>query len=121
MGDTALWQGSTKHGWPSLIPVMESQSHSDCAPLLEAVYHQSLVHPLDSLKLKKSLKNLLVFLSGEGRSNANCWAVDLFFAHSEGWERDWVEQNLPEEFHDVLAMMGRRLGCRWRANRLTGD
>ena len=78
-------------------------------PLLEAVYHQSLVHPLDSLKLKKSMEDLLVFLSGEGRSNANCWAADLFFAHSRGWERDWVEQNLPEGFHDVLAMMGEAL------------
>ena len=78
-------------------------------PLLEAVYHQSLAHPLDSLKLKKDLEDLLLFLSGQGRSNANCWAADLFFANSEGWERDWAEQNLPEGFHDVLAMMGEAL------------
>jgi hypothetical protein len=50
-----------------------------------------------------------VFLSGEGRSNANCWAADLFFAQSEEWERDWAEQNLPEGLHDVLAMMGEAL------------
>lgn len=78
-------------------------------PLLEAVYYQSLVHPLDSLKLKKSLENLLLFLCGEGRSNADCCAADLFFAQSERWERDWAEQNLPKGFHDVLAMMGEAL------------
>jgi hypothetical protein len=78
-------------------------------PLLESVYQDSLAHPLDSLKLKKSLEDLLLFLGGEGRSNANCWAADLFFARCEGWERDWVEQNLPEGFHDVLALMGEAL------------
>jgi hypothetical protein len=78
-------------------------------PFLEAVYHQSLAHPLDSSKLKKSLEDLLLFLSVEGRSNANCWAADLFFAIGEGWEKDWAEQNLPEGFHDVLAMMGEAL------------
>jgi hypothetical protein len=77
--------------------------------LLEAVYQQSLAHPLDSSKLKKNLEDLLLFLSGEGRSNANCWAADLFFAQSEAWESDWAEQNLPEGFHDVLAMMGEAL------------
>jgi hypothetical protein len=55
------------------------------------------------------LEELLEFLAGEGRTNANCWAVDLFFDSSQGWERDWVEQDLPEEFHDVLSMMGEAL------------
>ncbi|MGH9865387.1 MAG: hypothetical protein ACRD4H_08250, partial [Candidatus Acidiferrales bacterium] len=41
--------------------------------------------------------------------NANCWAVDLFFLLSERWERDWAEQRLPEDFHDVLALMGHAL------------
>jgi hypothetical protein len=78
-------------------------------PLLEAVYRQSLAHPLDSFKLKRSLEDLLLFLSAEGRSNANCWAADLFFATGEGWEKDWSGQNLAEGFHDVLAMMGEAL------------
>ena len=78
-------------------------------PLLEAVYYPSLAHPLDFLKLKKSLEDLLLFLVEEGRSNANCWATDLFFAQSEGWEKDWAEQNLPGGLHDVLAMMGEAL------------
>ena len=52
---------------------------------------------------------LLEFLATDGRTNANCWAVDRFFAESEGWERDWTDQELPDDFHDVLAMMGEAL------------
>jgi hypothetical protein len=78
-------------------------------PLLQAVYLQSLSEPLNPGEFKKSLANLLEFLIGEGRTNANCWAADLFFAHSQGWERDWAEQDLPDNFHDVLARMGEAL------------
>ncbi|MFZ0633965.1 MAG: hypothetical protein WA755_01460 [Candidatus Acidiferrales bacterium] len=78
-------------------------------PLLQTVYSQSRSNPLDAHELKKSLEALLTFLAGEGRTDANCWAVDLFFAHSQGWERDWAQQGLPGDFHDVLAMMGEAL------------
>jgi len=78
-------------------------------PLLEAVYLQSLSKPLNPREFKVSLENLLGFLSEEGRTNANCWAVDLFFARAVGWERDWAEQDLPDEFHNILAMMGEAL------------
>jgi hypothetical protein len=67
-------------------------------PLLQAVYQQSLAEFFDSAALKRSLVDLLAFLSGEGRSHANCWAVDLFFANGHGWEKDWANQNLPEAF-----------------------
>jgi hypothetical protein len=50
-----------------------------------------------------------MFLAGEGRTNANFWAVDLFFAYSQGWERNWTEQHLPDDVHDVLATMGSAL------------
>lgn len=78
-------------------------------PLLEAVYRQALAEPIDSTAIKQSLAELLTFLSGEGRSNANCWATDLFFARGENWETDWAERNLPDSIHDVLAMMGEAL------------
>ena len=78
-------------------------------PLLEAVYRQILAEPIDSMAIKQSLVELLTFLSGEGRSNANCWATDLFFACGENWETDWAERNLPESIHDVLAMMSEAL------------
>lgn len=77
-------------------------------PLLEAVY-LSLAEPLDRKALKRSLEDLLVFLSGEGRTSANCWAADLFFARGEKWEIDWADRNLPDSFHDLLAMMGEAL------------
>jgi hypothetical protein len=78
-------------------------------PLLQAVYSQCLLQPLDLLELKKKLEDLLTFLSGQGRTNANCWAVDLFFSIGQGLERDWADQALPNDFHDVLALMGQAL------------
>ena len=78
-------------------------------PLLAKVYAGVLSTPLDLVRLKSSLQEVLEFLAGEGRTNANCWAADMFFCLSEGWERDWTDQNLPEEFHEVLALMGEAL------------
>ncbi len=78
-------------------------------PLLHAVYLQALSEPLNEVELKRSLEDLLEFLVGDGRTNANCWAADVFFALSQGWERDWGERQLPEDFHDVFAMMGEAL------------
>ena len=78
-------------------------------PLLQAVYSQSLSQPLNAIEFKKSLEDLLTFLAGEGRTNANCWAVDLFFGVAQEWERDWADQGLANEFHDVLALMGNAL------------
>lgn len=78
-------------------------------PLLQGVYTAVLAVPIDLNALKQSLSRLLEYLSGVGRTNANCWAADLFFCHSESWERDWTEQNLPDDFHDVLSLMGQAL------------
>lgn len=78
-------------------------------PLLEKVYARVLSKPWDLVRLKSSLQDLLEFLAGEGRTNANCWAADMFFCLSEGWERDWTEQNLPGDSHEVLALMGEAL------------
>jgi hypothetical protein len=82
---------------------------SDLRPLLQQVYSDVLAVPTDLAALKNSLTRLLEYLSGAGRTNANCWAADLFFCSSEGWERDWTEQNLPDDFHDVLSLMGQAL------------
>jgi len=75
-------------------------------PLLRQVYIDVLAQPADLAALRTSLAALLEYLSADGRTNANCWAVDLFFMSCDGWERDWTEQNLPEDFHDVLSLMG---------------
>ena len=78
-------------------------------PLLQDAYSNVLATPLDLPNLKRSLEQLLGFLARDGRTHANCWATDLFFCLSEGWERDWTEQELPEDFHDVLSLMGQAL------------
>ena len=85
------------------------QVSSELHPLLKEVYSNVLAAPADLPALKDSLTHLLEYLSGAGRTNANCWAVDLFFCLSDGWERDWTEQNLPDDFHDVLSLMGQAL------------
>ena len=85
------------------------QVSSELRPLLREVYSNVLAVPADLSALKGSLTHLLEYLSGAGRTNANCWAVDLFFCVSDGWERDWTEQNLPDNFHDVLSLMGEAL------------
>ena len=78
-------------------------------PLLHAVYQQILSHPTNLLELKGRTVQLLTFLAGDGRTNANCWAVDLFFAIGQGWEKDWTDQNLPDAFHAVFALMSEAL------------
>ena len=78
-------------------------------PLLRSVYASILSSPPDLIELKKGLEQLLGFLAGQGRTNANCWAADMFFMLSEGWECDWTEQELPEDFHHVLSLMGEAL------------
>lgn len=78
-------------------------------PLLQEVYTLFVSRPEDLAGLMHSLKDLLEFLRYEGRTNANCWATDLFFGECKGWERDWVDLDLPEELHDVLAKMGEAL------------
>jgi hypothetical protein len=77
-------------------------------PLLVRVHNDVATSPVSLPALKNSLVKLLQYLSGEGRTNANCWAADLFFC-SDHWEHDWSEQNLPDDFHDVLAKMGEAL------------
>ena len=78
-------------------------------PLLRAVYSSILLAPTDLVSLKRSLEQLLEFLGSKGRTNANCWATDMFFGLCEGWEHDWTAQNLPDDFHDLLSLMGQAL------------
>jgi hypothetical protein len=77
--------------------------------MLQRVYSEVLATPANLPELKGSLTALREYLSGQRRTNANCWAVDMFFCLSEGLERDWTEQQLPDDFHDVLAPMGQAL------------
>ncbi|MGC2450579.1 MAG: hypothetical protein WA477_23210 [Candidatus Sulfotelmatobacter sp.] len=94
--------------WAKIETLRDGEAVSpELRPLVEKVYSDVLSTPVDLVSLKKSLERLLEFLGTQGRTNANCWAVDLLFMLPEYWgERDWTEQNLPEEFHDVLSLMG---------------
>jgi hypothetical protein len=96
--------------WTAVAGGREGEPVSpELRPLLERVYLDVLSTPTDPAALKKSLEVLLEFMAGRGRTNANCWAADLFFCLSDGWERDWTDQNLPDEFHNILAKMGEAL------------
>jgi hypothetical protein len=95
--------------WAAVNHPREMEVSGDLQPLLYRVYTNVLATPVDLLALKTSRTEVLEYLCGRGRTNANCWAVDMFFCLSEGWERDWTEQSLPEDFHDVLSLMGQAL------------
>jgi len=87
-------------------------------PLLHRVYTDALTAPPDLTAIKQSLTALLEYLGSSGRTNANCWAVDMFFCNAEGWERDWADQNFPDDFHDVFALMGEALHDTVKAPRI---
>jgi hypothetical protein len=73
------------------------------------IHKDVTTRPIDLQALKISLVELLRYLRDEGRTNANCWAADLFFCADDWEEHHWSEQDLPEDFHDLLAMMGEAL------------
>jgi hypothetical protein len=80
----------------------------DLKPLVLRVHNSATTNPVDLPALKNGLVKLLQYLSGDGRTNANCWATDLFFCSDDG-EHHWSDQTLPDDFHDVLAKMGEAL------------
>ncbi|SRR6266404_3530337 len=67
-------------------------------PLLRQVYHDVQAVPIDLPTLKDSLTGLLEYLSGAGRTNANCWAVDLFFACPRGGIGTGLNKTCPMTF-----------------------
>lgn len=97
--------------WTSLAKTRDGEPVSpELMLLLRQVYDDALTSPVNVAALKRSLMELLGYLSEEGRTNANCWAADLFFGSDDDlWERDWSEQNLPDGLHEVMAMMGEAL------------
>lgn len=98
--------------WSSVGSVASARSGEAALPalkpLLLRVHNDVATSPVNLPALKNSLVELLQYLNSEGRTSANCWTVDLFFCSDE-WEHDWSEQNLPDDFHAVLAMMGEAL------------
>src|SRR5215469_16293182 len=69
--------------WVAVNHAKDGQAvSSDLRPLLERIYSAVLAVPTNLPALKDGLIGLLEYLSGIGRTNANCWAVDLFFCVS---------------------------------------
>ena len=95
--------------WSSVARTRGGEAVSpDLKPLLRRVHDDVTAVPVNLRALKGGLVELLQYLTREGRTNANCWAADLFFC-SDDWEQDWTEQDLPEDFHEVFARMGEAL------------
>lgn len=69
-------------------------------PLLAQLHLAINSEPRDFAAIRASLIRLLAFLAGpQGRTDANCRAVDSFFMLDESW------LDLPDALHDILADM----------------
>ena len=90
-------------------PIIESHDGEavspELGPLLRRLHAAVVERPgvLDSVV--PALRSVLKFLaSPAGRTNANCWAADLFCMADEGWgEGRW--EHLPEPLADILGDM----------------
>lgn len=79
----------------------------ELSALVPAVCEEVERCPTNRLALRTSLETLLGFLSSrEGRTDANCRAVDSFFCSPQdhGWEVDWG--HVPGEFQGILGDLG---------------
>lgn len=74
-------------------------------PLLRRLYDAFVSHPRSVTANYSAILDILRYLTTqEGRTDANCWAVDLFVA--EDWTNDWWpthSDDLPDELNDILA------------------
>lgn len=78
---------------------------TELRPLLAAVYNQVHASLVNLPVLKDALMRLLSFLcEPENRTDANCTAVDLFFAIEDHWDKRW--DGLPEEYRVLLDDIG---------------
>jgi hypothetical protein len=69
-------------------------------PLVKHAYDQIVTQAPDLMAIKKSLEDLLSFLTtASGRTSVNCFATDLFFALAD-WNVDW--ETLPESLTDII-------------------
>jgi hypothetical protein len=72
---------------------------------LGEAYDAIIALPWDSNRVAGKVAELLEYLSSqEGRTHANCVAVDSFFCWRDDWEGDWEDE--PAELVDILGDMG---------------
>ena len=74
-------------------------------PRLWDAYEAIIARPYDVRAITEAVEKLLEYLaSSEGRTHANCVAVDDFFCWCDGWEREWESE--PEGLANVLGDIG---------------
>ena len=74
-------------------------------PLLHRLYDAIEAADVSAAAVKSATVAVLRYLTTpEGRTDANCWAVDLFMI--QDWGPDDREILIGNELHDVLADMG---------------
>ena len=73
--------------------------------LVKNVYDCFKAPSVDLPSLHTNLEILLSFLATDGRTNANCWTVDLFFTLGEGWKVYGWGERTPEPLHDIIVKM----------------
>ena len=82
--------------------------HADAelVPLMRQLQQALAVQPIDLGAARAAIIAVLEFLcSPRGRTDANCTAVDTFFHIDDSWLTD----QLPEDYHDIVADMGGQL------------
>jgi len=74
-------------------------------PLMQSFYSEMISRPVNISALKATVIDILSFLcTPEGRTNANCRAVDLFICINNDW--DAVRSQIPEELRAIISDMG---------------
>jgi hypothetical protein len=74
-------------------------------PRLGEAYEAIIARPYDVPRIVNAVEQLLEYLaSSEGRTHANCVAVDHFFCFRDDWQGDWEDE--PEQLADVLGDIG---------------
>ena len=74
-------------------------------PKLGDAYEAIVGRPYDVPRIVEAVEHLLEYLaSPEGRTHANCVAVDSFFCLRDDWAGDWEDE--PGALADVLGDMG---------------
>ena len=75
------------------------------APLLWAAHDAIVANGSTDISVVPHVRALLRYLaSSDGRTNANCWAADLFFCLDDHWAGDW--DHLSPDLADILADIG---------------
>lgn len=73
-------------------------------PLIKDVYQHIIKQPPNFSEIKVSLEKLFTYLtSSTGRTSANCYATDLFFAIAD-WNVDW--EIYPERLKEIIGDIG---------------